>query len=157
MKTLTPLLLLAMLAFISCEKEESKDEDTTASTQTAITYPDSIFYGNNILSLPDSTVLTSNVNYEMGAVLEKDASLYLIITNYSDTTPTQPVWYISTALGWAVIAYHNLDGTQKFICAQTGKSTVRLIFYDYGHIGNCKIDFYENGNIITRTKHFSWQ
>lgn len=156
MKKMTTILIFVALAFISCKKEV---EQTNPVVQNGITYPDSIYYGKNILSFPDSTVLVDMADYELGASLEKDASLYLIITNYSDTLTTmiRPVWYFSDESGWSVTNYNDLDSTQKFTASQTGKIDLKMFFMANSRVGRCKIDIYENGNAITRTKYFTWQ
>ncbi len=156
MKKLSTILFFVTLTFISCKKDT---EQTNPVVQNEITYPDSIYYGKNILSFADSTVLVDQADYEMGATLEKDASLYLIITNYSDTLTTmiQPIWYFADESGWSVNNYNDLDSTQKFTATQSGKIDLKMFFIANSRVGRCKIDFYENGNTITRTKYFTWQ
>jgi hypothetical protein len=154
MKNLSAIILLSLLSFFSCKKSDDSEE-----AQTGIDYPATVFFGNNILSFPDSTVLTDGGDYEMGAVLEADASLYLVITNYSpsDSMSPPPAWFYSNEAGWAVDDYNDAAGTQKFIHSQTGKISLEMYFMAFGQAGSCRIDFYENGNTVTRTKYFSWQ
>ena len=158
MKTLTTILFLTTFAVISCKKK-SDEQVTPVTLQKGITYPDSIYFGKNILSFPDSTTLSDGTNYEIGAVLEKDASLTLVITNYPvmDTASGHStIWFYWNQTGWTVGDYNDTTNTQKFISTQTGMIDSQISFSAYGQTGKCKIDLYENGNTITRTKHFSW-
>ena len=87
--------------------------------------------------------------------MENDASLYFIITNLSDSTSgPATMWLYTSETGLAVEAYNNTTKTQKFIASQTGK--VAAIIGFEGQAGRCKIDLYENGNGISRTKYFRW-
>jgi len=153
------LLVEISLIGISCKKSTAQTTVPVATVQKGISYPDSIYYGKNILTLPDSTILSVTKNYDMGAVLEKDANLSLIITNLSanDTaTGHIPVWLYDNNTGWAAQNYTS-NNTQKFISAQTGKIDLEINFDAYGKQGKCKIDFYENSTSITRTKYLKWQ
>jgi hypothetical protein len=149
-----------LFTIYACKKESNNQTTPPPVTvEKGISYPDSIYYGKNILSFPDSTVLIEYTDYEMGAVLEKDASLSLVITNYPviDTATGHVTdWGYSNPTGLVVTDYDTLNNTQKFISTQTGKIDLMISFLAYGHTGKCKIDFYENGNAITKTKHFTW-
>ncbi len=161
MKTLTSILFFTWLTIISCKKDSNEEINTPPETvQKGISYPDSIYYGKNILSFPDSTVFSEGTNYEMGAILEKDASLYFVMTNYPviDTlTGHETIWFHGNDTGWSVEIYNDSTDTQKFISSQTGKINSQINFLAFGQTGKCKIDFYENGKTITRTKYFTWQ
>lgn len=163
----TLLLFSIMLAITSCKKD-SKNQSTSNSPQIGITYPasvdnsypDSLFWGKNILAYADSTVLHQNIEYEMGAVLEKNASLVIVITNYPvlDTIYGHTtMWFYDQPNGWAVTDYDNVKQTQKFMSTLTGKIDLQIDFQSYGVEGKCKVDFYENGNTITRTKYYFWK
>jgi hypothetical protein len=158
MKTLLTIIFFSMLFIIACKKD-SNNEPNTPVTEKGITYPDSVYLGKNILSYADSTVLTDGIEYEIGAILEKDASLSVVITNYPvlDTVSSHSTsWSFSNEIGWVVGDYDDIYNTQEFRSSQSGKIGSMIEFSSYGQIGKCRIDFYENGNLITRTLHFSW-
>ena len=124
-----------------------------------ITYPDtaiydnsSMTYGRNILSMPDSSVLLETTNYTIAASLETDAHLRLVFTNYSSHDST--FWYYINPQGFTVT---NLDSvTTEIVSNQSGNIYMPINFVANGYTGSAKIDFYENGNVLTRTKHFTW-
>lgn len=151
MRNFTFILLIGLsLINISCHKDDEND----------ISYPNTMSYGTNILTLPDSTVLSGQSEYSLGAVLEKDASLSLVITNLSaiDTaTGHLPVWFYDNVSGWTAENYNGMNNTQKFISSQTGTIDLDLTFETYGKRGKCRIDFYENATTITRTKYLKWE
>jgi len=154
-------LLLTLIISVSCKKKTTPATTTTTTTQKGITYPDSIYYGKNSLTLPDSTILADSKDYGFAAILEKDASLSIVITDLNTTPDTAtghfPVWsYNISTTGWAVQNW-TANNTQKFIASQTGKVDLAISFYAYGKTGKCKIDFYENSSTITRTKYLKWQ
>jgi hypothetical protein len=155
MKTFVTILFLSMLAVISCKKDS-----TTAALSKGITYPDSVYYGKNILYFPDSTVLLDGQTYGLGASLQQDATLSLIFTNLSGTdsiTGHQPVWFYGNNTGWIANTYNTSNNTQKFTSAQKGKIDLQISFQSFGIHGRCKIDFYENSTGITHTKYLRWQ
>ena len=157
MKTLMTILLFTLMALASCKK----DSDQSAGTvEQGITYPDSVFYGKNILVFPDSTVLTDGAVYGMGAALQKDANLVLVITNLSpvdSVTGHQPGWFHGETIGWLAGNYNTANQSQKFTAVQKGKIDMQMNFLSFGFHGLCKIDFYENSTAITRTKYLKWQ
>jgi hypothetical protein len=135
---------------ISCHKDDDN----------VISYPNTISYGTNILTLPDSTVLSGQSDYDLGAVLGKDASLSLVITNLSaidNVSGHLPVWFYDNISGWTVEDYNGMNNTQKFISSQTGTIDLNLTFETFGKRGKCRIDFYENATTITRTKYLKWE
>jgi hypothetical protein len=159
MKTLTTILFFAVIVIISCKKESNDPDTLPITVHEGIAYPDSIYYGKNILSYPDSSVFLDGIDYEIGAVLENHANLSLVITNYpaiDSASGHSTLWFYTNETGWSVGDYNDTTNTQKFISSQSGKIDSQIIFSAYGQIGKCKIDFYENGSTITRTKHFSW-
>ncbi len=160
MKKLSLILFFSVLAIVACKKDLNDQTGNSATLQRGITYPDSIYYGKNILSYPDSTVLQEAIDYEIGAILENDASLSLVITNYPEidtATGRYSVWFHSSESGWIVGDYNDTSNTQSYTATQTGKVGGKILFLAYGQTGSCKIDFYENGSIISRTKYFIWQ
>jgi hypothetical protein len=152
MKNKIWLLAIPILVIFSCEK------DTPPITkQTGITYPDSIYHGKSILSLPDSAILLPAKSYGFAANLEKDATLTIKITDLSpvDTMGYSAKWYYAiNPTGWVVQQWNN--GTQTFIASQTGKIDLQIMFGYTGDSGICKLDFYENASTISKTKYLRW-
>ena len=146
------ILFFALIMITSCKKESTVNNSTF---QNGISYPDSVYFGNNLLNYPDSSILTEGINYELGTILENDASLYLIFTNCSDTTGLIPCWFLTHYTGW-INGNYNPNYTQKIIASAGEKNSFLIQFLAFGKTGKCKLDFYENGNTITHTKHFCW-
>src|SRR6185369_1725302 len=149
MKTFRTILFFTFLTILACKKEP----------QNKITYPSSVLHGQNILSLSDGTSLSQSAAYEIGASLEKDANLSIVMTNYpvvDSASGHSTEWFYSDNAGWIISDFINSTQTQKFTSSQTGKISSTILFESYGRTGSCKIDFYENGNSISSTKHFSW-
>ena len=121
-----------MLEIISCKKKSDEETNLPPVTlQKGIIYPDTVYFGKNILSYPDSTVLFDGTDYEIGAVLGKDASLSKIITNYpviDTTTGHSTIWFQTSKIGWAVSDYNHSTNTQKYISSQTGKIGGQILF-----------------------------
>lgn len=90
------ILFILLLSILSCKKKSVEEEK-----QIGISYPNSIFYGNNVLSFPDSTLLQYDEDYSMGAVLEKDANLKILMTNLSesDSVGHTAVWFYGETIG----------------------------------------------------------
>lgn len=131
MNTRTTMLLFMLLAIVSCKKKSNYDNNIK-TVQKGISYPDSIYYGKNILSFPDSTVLFDGMDYEIGAVLEKDANLFVVITNYpviDSTSGHITDWAYANATGWTVSDYNDTTNTQKFTSIQTGKIDSKIYFF----------------------------
>jgi hypothetical protein len=157
MKQLIYFLILALsLVFISCSKEEKEVKNVI---KNSILYPDTIYFGNNLLSYPDSSIFEELKYYEMGVVLGIDATLKLVYTNLSedDSINALPVWGYSNATGWAINSYDEVNNNQIFHASQTGKVNLQMMFFAYKKIGTLKIDFYENSNSVTKTKYYFWQ
>jgi len=154
MKTRYILIITCVITAISCSKPS-----TVAPPQKSISYPDSIYYGKNILSLPDSTFLDDTKNYDLGASLEKDANLIIVISNLSsDTLQNYPIWYYNNNIGLSAQEYNSSNNTQRFFSTQSGKIDLQIQFLTFGNpgTGKCKIAFYENSDTITRTKYLKW-
>jgi hypothetical protein len=128
-----------------------------------ISYPDSIYFGKNILNMPDSSVLKVNYYYGFGADLGNDAKLSIIITNYSTEKDSflniLPVWYwvLGKTPGWVISNYDISLNRQKFTSTQSGKIDAQMKFDSFGKHGICKVEYYENSETITKTKYFFWQ
>ncbi|MFZ4796825.1 MAG: hypothetical protein ACOYMA_04980 [Bacteroidia bacterium] len=153
MKNTITLILTSIILF-SCSKEEK-----TITEKKGISYPETIYFGGNILSYPDSSVLNVNGSYEMGAELEADSRLNIIFNNLTDTSVLYLtcLWGYSNPTGWSISSYDNKNKVQKFFSSQTGKVNLQMIFFTDGQKGTVKIDFYENSNSVTKTKYFFWQ
>jgi hypothetical protein len=166
MRILAPLLLLITLAMFSCKKETvnenigtNNNNNNQNTTHTGITYPDSAMYdnssmtyGRNILSMADNSVFSEPTNYTIAATLEADAHLRIVFTNYPFHDSTY--WSYASGIGFNL---NNIDAvTTELVSTQTGTIYLPINFIANGYTGSCKIDFYENGSAITRTKHFTW-
>jgi len=73
------------------------------------------------------------------------------------TSGHSTIWFHWNETGWSVTDYNDSTNTQTFVSSQRGKLTGQIQFAAFGQTAKCKIDFYDNGNVITKTKHFSWQ
>lgn len=153
-KYLLVAITIPMLIVFSCKKDDPPPVETK---QTGITYPDSIYYGKSILSLPDSSVLARSFVYSFAANLEKDASLSIRITDLSavDTNGYFAKWYYAfIPIGWTAQTWAN--GTQKFTATQKGKIDLQIKFESDTTESICRLDFYENSTSITKTKYLRW-
>lgn len=89
--------LALVIFFNSCK-------DKTPEVENKISYPQISTYGQNILALPDSTILNSDADYGLCASLEKDANLKIVITNFTnnDTVTSSDrygTWYVNEVVG----------------------------------------------------------
>lgn len=103
--------------------------------------------------------MVDGTDYEIGAVLPGNASLSVVITNYpviDSASGHSTMWFHWNENGWTVGDYNDTTNTQIYTSSQTGKIGGQILFAAMGLTGKCKVDFYENGNAITRTKYFSW-
>lgn len=157
-KNIFGLSLIIVLMVVSCKKETSTNNNGSINLLKKISYPDAIYHGKNILSLPDSAIVQNSTSYGFAADLEKDATLSITITDLSAPDPGGffPKWAFGTnTTGWTVLDW--ADGKQKFIASQTGKIDLEIQFDPGGKSGICRLDFYENGPSITKTKYIRWQ
>jgi hypothetical protein len=156
------LSLALVIALDSCKKKSQEDSTPSpaATVHDGISYPDSVYYGRNILSLTDSTDLTASpIFYGLGGNLEDDASLKIVLINYPvlDTASGHiSEWFYADETGWLISNYDDTLNTQTFTAIQHGKIDVDIQFVDYGHGGSCRVDFYENSSTVTRSKFFTW-
>ena len=147
MRTTGCLVIIVCLVFTACTKDKFE------VLETGISYPDSIYYGSNILSFPDSFLIISSGN-EIGAILQKDATLSVILTcNYPVDSLGGLVFggEVNHVTGWSVVDWHHYSKTYKLVSTHTGIIYFRYLFMGYVP-SSMKIDFYENGNTLTRTK-----
>jgi hypothetical protein len=153
MKMFYPLMLASITLIASCKK---KSEDDPA---IGITYPGTLNTGDNILAFPDSSMLTDGSDYEIGAQLEADATLKVILTNFPQTDTTtghSTIWFYDSEQGWHVGDYNDAANTQEFQSTTAGKISADIQFFAYGQTGTCRIDFYENGSTLTKSKVIMW-
>ncbi|MBS1651527.1 MAG: hypothetical protein JSU07_05900 [Bacteroidetes bacterium] len=54
-----------------------------------------------------------------------------------------------------IYGYSYTNKTQMLV-AQTGNNDIQLNFANYYSYGKCRIDFYENSTLITKTKYLKW-
>ncbi|MCK4662799.1 MAG: hypothetical protein KAT68_08040 [Bacteroidales bacterium] len=148
-------IVFLLILEISCNKDISE-------TNNEITYPDSVYFGKNILSLPDSATLISEKNYGFAANLGNDAELKVIINNlsYDDSinfSNKYSIWWINTSknVGWTYFDYDTTNNSQKFVATTTGNIDLEIMFDSQGQ---CSIDCYENSaDSITITKYLKWE
>jgi hypothetical protein len=138
------IVVLLMASNFGCNKEE----------KISITYPESGVYGENLLSIADSSTLNSINGYSLAAELGKKAELKIVITNLSASGTSGPgaVWFYAEGVGWLVSDYTN--SSQQFESTKDGKLDLDLTFINGP--GSCRVDFYENSSSITNTKSFTW-
>jgi len=163
MKIFGVCLFLLFMSF-SCKKEEKESdcpEPSAPATNNSISYPDSIYYGRNVLALADSSVLDTTKTYSFGGVLGNDATLKVKITRLSPRIQGEipPIWfYVESPSVWFVQSDPSGggDSIQTFTALLKGKIDLEMYFSRYGQIGKARFDFYENSGSITRTKYLTW-
>jgi hypothetical protein len=142
-------IVFVIAACISCKKSKSID------------YPATGFFGKNILTFTDGSMLEVDKDYSMTAVLGKKATLQLQFTNYSvfdSAAGNPPLWGFGQETGWFSTNYDDLTGTQKFEASQTGKVDLDMMFMRWGgsHPGHCRVEFFENSATVTKTIYLNW-
>jgi hypothetical protein len=151
MKKLNFILLFAfvLLSFVQCKKSGS-----TSESPTAISYPATGAYGQNILAMSDNAMVSKASTYSFCANLQSYASLKIVITNL--TTGSKAGWFydVSTNKNWTI---SNLaQGQQTFTSNNNGLLDLSFSF-TADSTGKCHIDFYENSNhTLTRSRTISW-
>lgn len=114
----------------------------------AITYPTLGSYGENILAIPDSTILNNINGYSLCADLGKNAELKIMITQLSGAG----VWFYADNNGWTINDHSG--GSQQFQSNDQGKIDLDIVFENGP--GSSRIDYYENGSTITHSKTLFW-
>ena len=122
-------MLGVMLLVSSC------DED---AVKASIEYPDTGFYGVNILAKERTSYTTENSSFQ--AKIPEGQKLKVIITALNPTLPTD-VWYLSSLNNWAVSTLDVNTYTQVFQSIDGGLTSTLLIYF---YTGSFKIDYYEN-------------
>jgi len=147
-------VILFFIGSASCKKEKAK-----VSPELNIEYPDSLFYGKNILSMKDSAIVSKTQSFEMTAILAKDAKLEIQLTNLSDPTINPLIWGFATATiqGWNIATYNNTSKIQKVSSTIFGTHSAKVAFLANNKRGLMRIDFYENGASISKTKYLYWE
>lgn len=115
----------------------------------SISYPINGVYGENVLVLPNSSVLNNIDGYSLSAELGKKAELKIIITNLSGSGA---VWFFTSEDGWSVGDY--VGDSQEFTSTKDGKLDLDIVFENGP--GSCRVDYYENSNSVTQSKIFTW-
>ena len=138
------LLLLGIISLYSCNKEE----------KLIITYPNTCSNGENILAMNNYDTLSTLSDYSLCADLGKKATLKVIVTNLSTEAPgtPEPVWFYTNENGWSVSEYVNKQ--QTFMSTSTG--TIDLLM-QFGGVGKCKIEIFENDSLVPKIKTLFWQ
>lgn len=163
MKIVSVCLLLLVVLF-SCKKEEKESNCPAPNSPTinnSINYPDSIYYGRNVLALSDSTTLDTLHSQSFGAILGNDATLKIRITRLSPRIQGQipPLWfYVESPSVWLVQTDPSGggDSIQTFTALLKGKIDLEMYFTRYGQNGKAKFDFFENSSSITKTRYLKW-
>lgn len=161
------IYIISIFSFIilSCSKEDSSVNNQPSNgsglIEQNIIYPDSATYGLNILNLADSSTIVSGQWYSFNAILEKDASLKIIISNYSNTSLPGGYWSYENAsnLGWNVNTYDNIIHEQLFQSSSTSSIILKMqMGSNSTDFGECRLDFYENNSTsITKSRYLFWQ
>jgi len=155
------LILISFITLIySCKKDKELEPPAIVS-DNAISYPDSVYYGKNILTMVDSVMLDSEKVYGFGAILGNDASLKIKVSRLVSRIPGEvpPTWgFIENPSFWIMQsdASNGWDSVQTFTAIAKGKIDLEMYFYRYGQNGKAKLEFYENSNSITKTKYIKW-
>ncbi len=156
-------LSILFIGFPHCKKKNNTNQssvNSNTSNSNVISYPDSIYYGANVLKFQDSTILVNSKSYGLAANLQTNATLKIVITNLSPLNPTTPVanpksvWFYSNITGWIDVNGYTND-IQTFI-AKPGNNDIKIQFDNYYLFGKCRIDFFENGNIVTKSIYLRW-
>jgi hypothetical protein len=146
-------VMLLFFGFASCKKEKE-----TSTPEVYINYPDSLMYGKNILNMKDSAIISQVESFEMTASLAKDAKLEILLTNLSDPTINPMIWGFSVAIqGWNIGVYNNLNKIQKVSSTSSGTLSAKVAFLANKKRGIMRLDFYENGATISKTKYLFWE
>lgn len=137
------VLVTGFFFFNSCENPETVVLD-------GITYPESTDNGDNILFMPDSAIVYTDVDYSFSATLERDAELKVVMTNFTnnDTVTSSAnygCWFISSNgnTGMSHYSYDEDKDEQIFVATVDGLNDLKMTF---GASGSCRIDIYENGS-----------
>jgi hypothetical protein len=152
---ISSVLIAVFIFFNSCENPETVVLD-------GITYPESTENGDNILFMPDSAIVYTDVYYSFSATLERDAELKVIMTNYTnnDTVTSSAnfgCWFISSNgnTGMSNYSYDEDKDEQIFVATVDGLNDLKMSF---GASGSCRIDIYENGSdSVSQSKYLFWQ
>ena len=122
-------MLGVMLLVSSC------DEDVV---EASIEYPDTGFYGVNILAKEKTSYTTENSSFQ--AKIPEGQKLKVVVTSLTPTFPTG-VWGVGSFNNWAVSTFDINTYTQIFQSIDGGLTSTLLIYF---YTGSFKIDYYEN-------------
>ena len=122
-------MLCVMLPVSSCDEDEVK---------ASIEYPDTGFYGVNILTKERTSYTTENSSFQ--AKIPVGQKLKVVITSLTPTFPTG-TWYIGSPNNWAPSAFDINTYTQIFQSIDGGLTSTLLMYF---YVGRFRIDYYEN-------------
>lgn len=143
------VLLASVIIFTQCDESEP-----TPEKKTGITYPMTGIFGDNILSMADSTVVASQITYSLAANLGDDAILKITMTNLSSSSKARWFFNAEANHNWLVTEY-STDNQQSFTSNIGKLLDLEMTFADT--LGACRIDYYENNaQSPTRSKHLIW-
>ena len=161
---LTFILFTVIFISVSCTKEETIIQvvepteviPTTPSCPTGISYPDSTFYGTNILAVADSAYIVAGDFYSFAADLECGANLKIVMNGIGGNS----TWWMQTASlqGWLLGPFDFTNVVQEFQSINYGSINLSIkgstAPASWGYV---RIDFYENSTTLTKSKYVYWQ
>jgi hypothetical protein len=158
MKPFLPIILLTGIS-ISCVKKETGTCSDGIKNQTEvytdcggscglcpISYPENGSLGPNLLFGNEDTLSVISSNYALKADVPTGSSLKIKATSISGQ-----MWFYGTNEGWAVSTPTN---TQTFEVIAAG--TANLVFNLSNSMGSALLEFYENGDDVTKSKIIVW-
>jgi hypothetical protein len=162
MKNQIYILALGLL-LLACKKDETPNTSSSSGTTStnSITYPNFLYYGENVLAMPDSSLLDTTKTYSFGGVLGADATLKLKITRLAPRVPgiIPPIWSYEANPAWWLVETDPSgggDSIQTFTAIAKGKIDLKFYFSRHWQNGKARIEFYENSDTVTRTKYLRW-
>lgn len=133
------ILFTLLIINFGCNKEKN----------LSISYSMNGVFGENVLALPNSSILNNAASYSLSAELGRKADLKIIITNLSGVGA---IWFFTSEDGWSVGDY--AGDSQEFISTKDGKIDLDIVFENGP--GSCRVDYYENSHSVTQSKKFTW-
>jgi len=143
------ILAITVSFFISCSDEDIP----TSVVDDEITFPDTGFYGTNILN-EDSTVFNENNTYSFMADIPLNTYLNVVMENHSDSSGN---WIMSASNGWNYST--DVENKKvKYISYGQIIADFRFGFSLSNGFGAATIKFYKNDETTPfRTKDITWQ
>jgi hypothetical protein len=141
-----PVISLFIISLASCEKEGPRIE-----------YPTSGAYGENVLSLSDSSILDASHTFTLSANLMNDAAVCIELVNLSNFSQSAfTIWSYNDArnMAWTISDYSFQYHTQLFESNKNGDLDLEIFFPTSSIV---QVNFYENGGTLTGSKTLFWQ